>query len=301
MGFDAKTPYPLKNLQQWFASIITRPIDDDNRMNPISPQGQPMEKEAANYIVPSPTLNPDQRIELYNQQYWWRILNTLQEAYPLLLRLFGYHAFNNSIAFPYVMSYPSIHWSLNYIGERLPRWIEESYHAEDKRLVLHAAQIDCAYTQSFLAAQKPSLSLENLTEIDEASGVSSQKLTLQPHVHDFKLPYDLFQFRMEMLNQDPDYWLENDFPALEHLPEGQFLHFILFRTRRNQISFETLESSEAQLLTRLAQGATLDELCDWLGQHDPTSQLVMDASQKLHLWFQRWSAYQWLCLADVPH
>src|SRR5690606_39116743 len=125
----------LKELQYWFAEIISRPIDMDNKINPITPSGKPIEEEAAKYIIPSSTLTPGQRMEIYNQQFYWRLLDILHETFPLLARLFGYRDFNEKLGFPYISTHLPDHWSLNQLGKRLPRWIEQHYHYMDKELV----------------------------------------------------------------------------------------------------------------------------------------------------------------------
>jgi hypothetical protein len=133
MTFDSKVPTLLKETQEWFGSIISRAIDGNSQMNPISPTGRPMREEAWDHIRPSPTLQPAQRIQIYNQQYWWRLVNTLQESFPLVTRLFGFHAFNFTIAMPFLLKYPPNDWTLNSLGDRLPRWIEEEYKADDRQ------------------------------------------------------------------------------------------------------------------------------------------------------------------------
>src|SRR4051812_44875922 len=109
MAFDAAVPTQLKRMQEWFASIITRPVDEESRINPLSPEGVPMEQEACRYITPSATLLPAQRIQIYNQQYWWRLLSIMHELYPLVTRLFGHRDFNQTIAIPYLVKYPPSH------------------------------------------------------------------------------------------------------------------------------------------------------------------------------------------------
>lgn len=290
MSYDPAVPLQLKRTQQWFASIIERPIDEEDRMNLISPSGQPMRQEACDYISPSPTLRPEQRIELYNQQYWWRLLKTMQESFPLVLRLFGYSSFNQLIATPYLVKYPSNHWSLLPLGDRLPQWIASEYHAEDKPLVSHAALVDCAFLHAFVCHQFPPIASELAAQDQEH--LLNQKLVLQPYVHLFELPYDLFQFRVEFLKQKPEYWIENDFPPLEHLEQP--LHFVLYRNANKNVSIETVSLNEFLTLRQYVSGMTIDSLCQWLETQPHESALYQEASQNLHLWFQNWIARQWL-------
>lgn len=293
MIFDTAVPELLKNTQQWFASIITRPIDEDSVMNPISPTGKPMVEEAWEHIAPSPTMQPAERIELYNQQYWWRLLSTMHDIYPLVVRLFGYHDFNQLLAIPYIVKYPPNHWSLSYLGERFPKWIEEEYHENDRNLVLHAAKVDFAYNNSFLAKANQSLESNNFNTEEEAARLLELPLKLQSHLHLFEIPYDLFQYRIDFLKQDPDYWVENDFPILTHHPKQDLYYFVLYRTRGNSIAVENITANEYQVLKRFESGSTVDSVCDWLAGQ-PDAALSEDAATHLNLWFQRWIACQWL-------
>lgn len=283
MSFDIKVPQRLKETQEWFGSIVSRPVDADSKMQPISPSGNLMEEEAPLYIAPSPTLRSAQRIQIYNQQYWWRLLDSLHETYPLLLRLFGYHDFNKTLAVPYLMKYPPNHWSLAQVGARFPQWIEEQYSGQDKKLVLNAAKIDCAFNLCFLASD-----IEPIKQLDTSSALS-QKLYLQPHIHLFEMDAHLFQFRIEFLKQDPDYWVEHDFPNL--LREKTYF-FIIYRNRKNDLGWNEISEGEYALLKQFQAGISIENACQWL---EFQSGSIYDMAVKnLHIWFQEWTARGWL-------
>lgn len=288
MSYDTTVPAHLKQTQQWFASIIARPIDPESKMNPTSPTGYPMSVEAGNYIAPSRALSAAARIEIYNQQYWWRLLSVMQENFPTLTRLFGFYDFNELIAVPYLVKYPPHHWSLNTLGDYLPQWIDEEYHAKDKTLVKNAALMDWAYIASFVAAKEEGINPDQLAATGDFSIYLDWQLSLQPSVYLFEFPYDLFQFRFEFGKHDPDYWVEHDFPSLVHHEEP--LHFLLYRNRFNQIVVDTISNSEFQLLQRFEKGTSIDATCQWLEEQPADSKIVQEASENLHLWIQRWIA-----------
>lgn len=282
MTFDKLVPPPLKKTQQWFASIITRPIDEDNRMIRVSPTGIPMEQEAPLYITPNSALRSDERIQIYNQQYWWRLLTNMQEGFPFLSRLFGFYAFNQMICFPYLQKYPPNHWSLNALGDRLCQWIEEEYTDNDKTLIYNVARVDWAFGNAFVAA-----ALEMAEQ-----GKSNQKLCLQPYVHLFELPYDLFQLRKEFMKQEHEYWLNNEFPILIHHPEGKSYYFVLYRDRFFNIDFLQIEQAEFRFLRHFQEPATIEEACDWVGEQDEA--FCDEAAEKIQEWFHHWAMRQWL-------
>jgi hypothetical protein len=288
--YDPTVPTSLKQTQKWFASIIARPIDENSSMMLISPKGQSMEKEAKKYIAPSHSLKPHERIEIYNQQYWWRLLSVLQENFPLVTRLFGYSHFNAEIAFPYLIKYPPTHWSLNYLGEHLPRWIEEEYQANDVQLILNAAQVDWAFSASFIAKQHPHIDISHLPKNQNISCLLKSKLYLQPHVALLELDYDLFPFREKMIKEEGDYWIDHDFPDL-HKEKKMF---VLFRTRNNGISWNEITSGEFFLLKFFQQGISINKACEHLEKTD--SKILEEASKNLHFWIQRWIIRHWLVM-----
>lgn len=293
--YDKTIPALLLKNQKWFASIITRPIDDCSRMMPNSPSGIPMAEEAAQYILPSPTLQPHKRIELYNQQYWWRFLSGLQESYPLVTRLFGYFNFNESIAFPYLVKYQPNHWSLHQLGNRLPEWVESDYHADDKHAIWNAASIDRAFHLSFVAADCVPLNLSQFSTDKDLSSILDDKLHLQPHVYLIEMPYDLFTFREKMLAHDPEYWIDHDFPDL---PAGKVFYHILYRNRRKNISWQPVSKAEFYLLSLFIDGCTINEACEQLEKQE--KEIYHEALKNLSEWFKKWAVNRWLSFNPKP-
>ncbi|MBA3239582.1 MAG: putative DNA-binding domain-containing protein [Parachlamydiaceae bacterium] len=288
MSFDKSSPKSLKQNQLWFASVITQPIDPQSRIPHLAPSGLPIENEACLYIKPSPTLRPAQRIEIYSQQYWWRLLNTLHEIYPLVTRLFGYYDFNQEIGIPYLSKYPPTHWSLSLLGQHLSQWIQDEYLKNDKKLVFNAAELDWAYHESFLEKVLKPLALEDLPNPEDFSYLLTVPLYLQPGIRFFQFEYDLFDFRREFLHESPDYWLDHDFPVLKAVDSP----VILFQGPQGNMSWETLTSAEMHLLTHFKNGSTIEKACEWLGEAD--EEAVEEAEQNLHLWIQNWILKKWL-------
>jgi len=274
---DPKPPSYVRSIQEWFASIIVRPIDINSNMAPL-PSG-----EAAEIIAPSLKLTSDQRIQIYNRQYWWRLLTILHENFPALTRLFGYTDFNLSIGIPFLTKYTSRHWSVAKLGHQLARWIENYYCAEDQLLVLHTAKLDWAYMDVFFAPPPRPL----------PPSLLSKKVLLQPHVKLFHLPYDLFSYRTALLKESVEFWIESDFPPL---PKGKSFFFLLYRTEANHVLYREMSQSEGTLLCMIVNGLTIEEACDQL-ENKALAQvkaknkwvdIYEEARRSLSSWVQNW-------------
>lgn len=277
--YDPHVPHPLKTTQEWFGKIIGRPLSEEGGISLLAPSGQPIESESKSYIAPSPTLQPFERIQIYNQQYWWRLLNNLHDTFPFLTRLFGYYDFNETLAIPYLRKHPPTHWSLNKLGDLFPSWIQTNYLKEDRELTYAAAVLDEAHYALFFKPLVPSFTIPS-----DCEGILSQSLSLQPHVKLFHHPYDLFSLRREMLKEDPDYWISHDFPELKKEPTFT----MLFRLRNcGTIIRKTLSSVEYLILKQFQSGTSIEAVCDWLeGQPED----IQEAAEKgLQLWFKEWT------------
>lgn len=288
MTFDLKVPLNLKETQKWFGTVISQKINTDSTINPIAPSGKPIKEVAPQFIAPSPTLEPYERIELYHQQYWWRLLNTLQEAFPLTVRLFGHQSFNENIAKPYLLSCPPRSWSLNPLGDRMAEWVEKNYQAKDKTLVWNSVRLDQLFLESFLAAEYPPI------ESGDQEALMEKRLRLQPHVFPVAFPYDLFSFRREMLKESVEHWQEHPFPSLS---KSKKYYFVLARSKMNDVGWSEITLPEYLLLVQMQKPHTVMELCEWLEKQQ--REVVNQASKNLQSWFQSWTTRRWLTLEPI--
>lgn len=281
-------PCSLETTQDWFASVITAPLTQEDTIQSHSSDGYLICEEASRYVVPSPTLKPHQRMQIYNQQYWWRLLNTLHSNFPLVTRLFGRIAFNEEIAIPYLLKYPPDHWSLTGLGEKLPAWVTNYYEKQDKTLVSHAIDLDWAFTQCFISAENPQLDLAHLTK-EKAQKLLELPFYLQPHVHLFSWEYDLFTFREDFLKQEPDYWVDHPFPPLS---KEKNYYFILYRNHRNNPAWRKITQGEYLLLSRFKEGSSMGEACEFMENQEAS--LHQEAVENLQKWVMEWTQMGWL-------
>ncbi|MGZ3732825.1 MAG: HvfC/BufC N-terminal domain-containing protein [Parachlamydiaceae bacterium] len=288
--FDTTAPGKLKNTQLWFASIITQKIDENSRLPLHSPSGVLLEEEARDYIKPSPTLTPARRIELYGQQYWWRLLNILHETYPLVTRLFGYYEFNYTLGIPYLHAYPPNTWSLNALGDHFVEWIRAEYHNNDKKLVQSAAELDLGHHNCFITKRLKALRAEDLPNPTDFSSLLTRPLYLHPCMQLFQFDFDLLSYRLEFLKEEPEYWMEHDFPVLDHTKTN----LVIFRNTHNHIAWNTISEAEIKLLACFGKGSTINDACDWLEQQETA--IFEEAEEHLHVWLQSWIIKQWLTL-----
>lgn len=264
----------LFEIQKWFGVLISQPLQADNLIPQTTPFGTEIEEEARKHIAPSPSMKPFKRLELYHQQYWWRLLKCLQQNFPTLARLYGYERFNLEIGIPYLSQNPPSHWALCRLGQTLPNWFK------DKDLERDAARLDAAAQASFWSEEKRPADLSSEDTI-------RKKLLLQPHVHLFELGGDLFTFRETLLSEDVSYWRDHPFPEIR---QGA-CYFVLYRNLKNEVKWKEISEGEFRLLTLFQKGMSIQEACAQIESEGGTAH--EEAEELLPLWFREWTYLKW--------
>lgn len=285
---DPAAPLELVGIQTWFAGIITQRLTDDDEIQEITPQGKLIIDEAEKFVTRSQTLLPHERMQIYCQSYWTRLLDTLEDAYPLVASLFGRFEFRKLLAIPYFLATPANHWDLNLLGASFVTYLENTYHEKDRPFVLQSAKVDLALQECFFSKTSPHIDTSCLTE-EELSNLLQKTLSLQPYIHCFELPYDLFSYREAFLKEDVDYWLEHDFPKLE---KSATYFFVIFRNDALKVSWEKISQAEYLLLTAIKAGKSIEEACELL--ESAGEQIYQQALENIISWIQKWLSNSWL-------
>src|SRR5262249_33147020 len=80
--------------------------------------GGSMKRYAARYIKPNDRLTSFERLEIYNRQYWWRVLASMTEDFPGLRAVLGERRFEDMCR-AYLTACPSQSFTLRNLGARL--------------------------------------------------------------------------------------------------------------------------------------------------------------------------------------
>ncbi len=253
--YDQTAPSSLVRIQKWFGSIIGRPLSPEGGIQPSTPRLAPIELESAEFIRPSKTLKSHQRIEIYNKQYWWRLVAIMQETFALTVALFGYETFNFEMAVPFLDRHPPHSWSLNHLGVGFADSLQGKAKA--------AATLDWAYHTGFTAVHYPSI---RETGGDPTEWIE-KPLGLQPHLSLLTISHPYLPVRRQILNGE----------KVE--VEEETTHYAVYRNQANAMSYKELEEGEVAILRAIGEGKTLAQAADLLDESQ---------AESLACWVQDW-------------
>jgi hypothetical protein len=262
----------LDHLQREFFKALLLPLRGSSRTSTeLAPSEEGHAPEffriAEDIIKPGPELSAAERLELYHRQYWFRILDSLAEDFPILRRMAGDEMFWELIE-AYLLDRPSESFTLRHLGEAFADHIEASPLLDESRRGWFGAiaRIEYAFMKCFECAQ---------SALPEAEDLAESVIELQEHVQLLRLPYPA-----DLCWDWPDLT-----PAAATAPEE--IHVAVWREPSGRSRQERLEASEVPLLEKLQHGIRLDALFDELPDPAPSE-------DDITRWFAKWQGYRWL-------
>src|SRR3569623_1649739 len=105
----------LLELQRRVAHAVMQPLTKEEGMRQRSAEGQSLVREAEELIKPNSRLTSFERLEIYNRQYWFRVLSCFAEDFPGLRAIVGAKKFE-ALSRAYLLDCPSVSFTLRNLG-----------------------------------------------------------------------------------------------------------------------------------------------------------------------------------------
>lgn len=287
----------LRELQRLALATIRHPLSRTGRTQVRWTDGRPMAKVAGGFIKPNDRLTSLERLEIYNRQYWFRLLDCLYDDYPGLRAILGERKFEK-LRIAYLDRYPSRSFTLRNLGNRLEQFIREQpqYVAPHERMCLDMARFEWAQVVAFDAAAKPPLGVDDLLGCDPAS----LRLALQPYLTLLEMDYALDDFVIAVKRKDAalrseasnavDGARRGSGPRRIRLPKPRKT-FLAVHRHEDALYYKPLDPAAFRLLCALRDGATLDAAC--AAALEPVDDPEIPA--QIQDWFTHWAELGWFC------
>ena len=291
----------LLELQRTMARAVMQPLTSSERMQRTAPDGRPMRAYAARFIKPNDRLTSFERLEIYNRQYWFRLLSSMVEDFPGLRAVLGDARFE-AMSRAYITDCPSRSFTLRNLGSQLESWLHRHprWAGKKQALALDIVKLEWAEIDAFDGKAEPPLRPEDLS----AAAGPNLRLRLQPYIHLLSLRYPVDDLLLEIKKNDDD----NDFASnamqerrkrkrVQHVAKLKPAAIALAVHRiDNSVYFRRLEPEEFALLSALHEGKTLQKSVDlaFRGSKIPPEELPGTVQR----WFHNWAALGWFCKAE---
>lgn len=296
-GSDSSKTWPdLSVVQRWFQAVVTDPAGIEAGIQ----SGEaldlaPMSRGDLEYMVTrSDKVSARDRLAIYGNAYFARLIECLGDSYPVLKRVLGEEAFNG-LAFSYLQRYPSQSYTLGHLGVNLARYLDEMRSDADGTapqgekgnlgwadFLIDLVALEWTIGQVFDGPGiegKSILKSEQLQDI-EPDQWPLARLNTVPCLQLLSMRYPINEF----------YTFVKQTPEAELLPPSPADSYIAITRRDYVVRRHELSFGEYTLLKALAQGSVLGDAieetavcCDLDDQ---------DLEEKLPQWFHNWTSQQ---------
>ncbi len=290
----------LAELQRQMAAAIMMPLTADEDMRSHAADGRPMTAVAAGFIAPNSQLTPFERLEIYNRQYWYRVLDALAEDFPVLRSVVGSRAFEQ-LSIEYLTAHPSRSFSLRNLGSKLAEWLaaHPKFAGRRQRLALDVARIEWAFVEAFDNAERTPLTLDQIATLDGGSA-----LGLQPHLRLLALDYAADDLVLSLHKQQKRGATE---AGVKH-EDGPEPPVRLPRLRRrptwlaahrfdNAVYYRRLEREEFLTLGAIRAGMGLGEALQ--AGFNESAKPEARRPALVRAWFAHWAELGWICAPEI--
>ena len=285
----------LRDLQRQVARSVMRPLAPGNRLDSRGPEGRTAVVLAANLIQPGRRQSSLERLEIYNRQYWFRLLECLADDYPGLHAVLGNRGFTK-LARDYIAAHPSTSFTLRNLGRGLVHFIEDRPGRLGSRQALarDMARLEWAHLEAFDNAAEPPLS------VDDLRGADPQKvrLQLQPHLTLLELGHSLDDFLIRVrrgIGLRAEASQARGGPGRPRAVRFPIIHpckpvFLAVHRQQGTVFYTRLREGQFTLLSALHRGMTLSEACAFALDSPGATGLTPRA---MATWFQDWATLGW--------
>jgi hypothetical protein len=287
----------LLEIQRRMFDAVVRPLTGKEQMQPRTLDGKSMHEVAAEFIKPNDRLSSFERLEIYNRQYWFRVLAALDEDFPGLRAIVGQRRFE-ALCKAYLVECPSQSFTLRNLGSRLEPWLRNHSQWIQPRagLALDMVRLEWAEIEAFDAAAEPVLTPQDLLASDP-----DPQFKLQPYLQLLRLRYPADHLLVAIREDDSHSAMASNAVSAGRgrtgvrriaRQEPQAVFLAVHRIE-NSVYFKRLEPAAFALLTALREGNSLSSAVAVAFEEDnvPESNVLGTVEN----WFENWSTLGWFC------
>tara|TARA_R110002111_G_scaffold262613_1_gene339458 strand:+ start:41100 stop:41978 length:879 start_codon:yes stop_codon:yes gene_type:complete len=277
-------PRNLDQIQRWMQAVISWPagvtagIDSEAAQSRIPLNSDELET----VITASSQMTSLERMGIYANAYYARLLECLSEEYPALVCAMGETAFG-AFCMEYLQAYPPTSYTLGDLGAHFPQFLKEHKPPADEDEVnwpdflIELATLERIYSEVF---DGPGIEQETLLTAEALSSIAPDDW---PELALKMAPcFRLLQFQFPV-HEYVSSARQGNTPGI---PDQQSTYLAV--TRRNFIvRREAITPSEYFLLSRLQQGLKVGDAITQFAESDLME--PDELGQQLHQWFKRWT------------
>jgi hypothetical protein len=258
----------LASLETLLYRLITAPNGVDEA---LATEEELTRRGLEHIIASDDRLSARERIEIYANAYFFRLLDVFKEDYPALLAVIGDTNFHNLIT-GYLIHHPPTAPSVFYAGRHLPEFLCTHPMGERWPFLADLATLERATLDVFHAADAQPLSHEAARAIPPQNWPAI-RFQLHPAARLLDLAWTVDLLLRAVMASNA--W---------RTPEHSATPILVWRSN-SQVYYREMERAEYLALQLATDGATFDAACEAIVAQTDTA---ADSAAQINQWLARW-------------
>lgn len=277
----------LDSLQRWMLEVITDPNGAERGLSADKAReciDVPSER-LGDVIRPSLSRTPLERLSVYADMYFWRLLDVLAENFAAVRVALGWDDFE-AVMRAYISKHPSRSFTLSHLGQKLPEYLATSPLCPDREFVSDLARIERACDEVFDAPRSPRLATAALEAVPPQSWGEVRLRTISALTL-LELAYPANTY-VQSVRDGED----------AEKPQRAPAWLVVRRDEELKVWRAELTQDQYRLLRGLQDGLTLADALEATALHDDAN--VDEIMGSVGEWFRKWTALGFFAGLDRP-
>ena len=226
----------------------------------------------AQVIAGDDRLSPEERVDIYANMYFYRILDVLKEDFPATLATVGHDRFHNLVT-GHLIEYPPEHFSIAYAGKHFADFIESHPMREEFPFLADLARMERALIDVFHADDAAPLDADAMRAIAPTDW-PALKLNRNPATVVLELQWNAAAILGAIeRGEEPS------------PPTSGAMSMLIWRNR-NCVYYREIDVAERNELEAIAAGCTFAEICEMIANTAEEENPAVAINQRLEAWLR---------------
>lgn len=274
----------LDRIERWMLAVISHPGGAGPGAE--SPAARAILPGASieDIVLPSAELTAAERLSVYANMYFWRLIDVLADDYPTVKHVLGGEEFAR-LAIDYLVGHPSTSYTLNKLGAAFVPFLEhEAGDVAHRSFVADVGRIEWAMEEVFDAADVAPIDTDTVLAVP-TEDYAGKRFRIVPACRLLTLQYPANDFIQAVRDQ-----------RHADIPAPQTSHVLVYRNRHYRVYRMSLSREQFTILESLARGKTLGQALTACAElHAVELDPVIDS---LSGWFREWSGDGLFCAIE---
>jgi hypothetical protein len=224
------------------------------------------------HIADTPPLTREARVGIYRRAYVARLIEALQNYYPVLYQILGNEDFE-ALGAAFVRAHPSVHRSIRWYGREVGAFLRAEPRFAEQPILAEIAGFEWSLAKAFDSADLRLLGRDALASVEPAAWAD---LTFRFHPSVQRLTFEwntAAVWKAMSAEESP--------PAPERSAEA--VEWLVWRRDLGNY-FRSLDPVEATALDAALSGCNFAEVCGALAQQLPEGEVPLRAASLIAAW-----------------